>query len=177
MSKTKQPTEAQRFALKRAIQRAYTSGWDGKARSTDATGRAPALRAGRRRYITSSAVGAPLPTCEALERQGLVKDYNAQHYLFALTKAGIEIGEAECKADGVDPKAEAAKRRDEEAAERLEKERELLEVCALFSDISIKPTAKGSKKTTLDKVIKERATGSGNCCFDLDELVQIGKQL
>lgn len=176
MGKVKQPTDPQRHALMRALSKAYWEGWDGKSRSVDASHNAPCIEAGRKRYYTtSSRVHVPGPTAMAMMRQGLVSDYNDSGWLFALTSAGVKAAEEELRKAGQNPKEEAAKRRQEKADAKVKQDEEFQRVIGLFDGISISPAGK-KKKVAVSKLIKERAKEGGRCCFDLNELEQIGKQ-
>ena len=168
---TKQPTEAQRHALKNALSKAYWEGWDGKTKLVDTTHHAPCMEAGRRRY--TNRVVVPTPTATALERQGLVTDYYDSGWLFALTDKGIALAEAELRKLGANPKEAAAEQRAKEAAARKKQDEEFDQVVKLFDKFSIIPTG---KKTSMSvaKLVRERGKEQGQVCFDMNELEQIG---
>lgn len=118
-------------------------------------------------------VRVPTPTAMAMERLGLVTDYNGSGYLWALTTKAVDIAEAAFKADGTNPKKEAAAKRAEEKAKAEDQQKELEYVLSLWAKFSIIPTGKNTSKSVAT-LIKERAKEGGQCCFDLNELEQIG---
>lgn len=174
MPKTKGPTAIQEQAIIKAVRKAYWQGWDGASRSVDASHNAPCIESGRNRYRSmSSRVRVPTPTALAMERLGLVRDYNNSGWLWALTPDAVRIAEAAFKKEGKDPLKEAAAKRDQEAEAEKKQKEEFRYVLSLWEKFSIIPTGKKTSKS-VSTLIKERAEGSGNCCFDLNELEQIG---
>jgi hypothetical protein len=174
MPKTKGPTAIQTQAIIKAVRRAYWDGWNGADRSVDASHHAPCIESGRNRYRSmSSRVRVPTPTANAMERLGLVTDYNGSGWLWALTPDAVKIAEAAFKQEGKDPLKEAAAKRDKEAEAAKKQKEEFRYVLSLFEKFSIIPTGKKTSKSVAS-LIKERAESGGNCCFDLNELEQIG---